>query len=81
MLLSDVIVRSSKITGDLILGAVNIYILIGLAFAFVYAYMNHLDPATFSGLDGAMQHGISILPFVSYSFVTKTTLGYGNVVP
>lgn len=81
LLLRNVIVRSTEVTPDLIYGAVNIYILLGLGFAFVYAFFHHLDPASFRGFDDVTQYSDLIHPFVYYSFITMTSLGYGDIAP
>ena len=63
-----------------IIGAMNLYLIIGWIWAFVYVLLDHLDPASFS-IDAA--HGLSTSghQYVYFSFVTMTTLGYGDIVP
>jgi hypothetical protein len=62
--------------------ALCIYLLIGLGFAFVYDAVVRLDPGALTGVSldaGSERGGISGL--IYFSFVTITTLGYGDVTP
>jgi len=62
--------------------ALCIYLLIGLGFAFVYDAIGRLDPGAFAGLSADVAgagRGFSGLMY--FSFVTLTTLGYGDVTP
>lgn len=64
-----------------IVGAVCVYILYGIAWGLLYAM---LDTATFepafSNID-AYEPGGDVSAYVYYSFVTLTTLGYGDIAP
>jgi hypothetical protein len=60
-----------------IMGAVGGYLLIGLAGSFINAFINVLDPTAFS--DPSLSK--SVYSFVYYTFVTYTTLGYGDILP
>jgi len=61
--------------------AVNVYILTGLFFAFVYAGVALFDPGAFTGkfMDSPLRD--QLYGFVYFSFVTLTTLGYGDLTP
>jgi hypothetical protein len=57
-----------------VLGAVCIYVLLGMMFAFVYAAINALDSSPFF-----VQTAHATTPdFLYFSFVTQTTVGYGD---
>jgi hypothetical protein len=83
---SDV-VRAQRVTADTILGAIAIYLLLAMVWAMLYAMVHAVDPSAFvlppadaARLgDSAFRGDIS--PFVYYSFVTLTTMGYGDVLP
>jgi hypothetical protein len=62
--------------------ALCIYLLLGLAFAFVYDAIVRLDPGALSGVsvDAVGERG-GISGLIYFSFVTLTTLGYGDVTP
>ena len=78
LLLRDIIVRSESVSTELILGATNVYLMIGVAFAFMFGLIEHLQPGSFSGLGEPM---LVVLPFLYFSFITLTTLGYGDITP
>ena len=65
-------------TSNVVYDAVVIYLLIGITWSDVYAVLEHLPPGSFN-LAGAS--AIEVPAFTYYSFVTLTTLGYGDVTP
>ena len=84
--LGDVL-AGGRVTSERIFGAISVYLLIGFMFALVYAFVALVDPGAFafsdailgSATSGEIGHGKSI--FTYFSFVTMTTLGYGDVTP
>lgn len=63
-----------------IIGSLTLYILLGLIWAVIYLLILAMDPQAFSGIEAAnWQQGFSRVAY--YSFVTLTTLGYGDVLP
>ena len=73
----DQVFRSKKVTVNVIFGAINIYILIGLLSGECNLMIYHFDPGAFTGnIDFS---GTSDLRYFGY--VTLTTLGYGDIVP
>jgi Ion channel len=58
-----------------ILGAISVYLILGLLFSFAYAAIDRLQSGAFFGK--ALQTG----DYVFFSFTTLTTTGYGNLVP
>ena len=81
LLLRDIILRSHSVTLELILGAINIYLMVGLAFAFMFGLIEHLQPGSFAGLAEKMNAPDSILNFIYFSFITLNTMGYGDITP
>ncbi len=72
--------KKRKITSNVLYGAICSYLLIGLVFAIIYSLIHVLDHNAFSvkivtTLTPALQ------TFIYYSFVTLTTLGYGDITP
>jgi hypothetical protein len=68
------------IDGNKIIGSISLYILIGLAWAIIYLVLIISDPKAFSGIDaGSWQQLFASVAY--YSFVTLTTLGYGDILP
>ena len=61
--------------------AVNVYVLIVIFFAFFYAVLSLLEPNAFIGkfMDQPLRD--QVFGFVYFSFVTLTTLGFGDITP
>ena len=55
------------------------YLLAALLWAFVYTFLELVDPASFN-IDLGQPQGY-LLVFQYFSFVTITTLGYGDISP
>ncbi len=68
-----------RVETETLLTAVNAYLCIGIMYAFAYIYLMRFDPSAFSGtfMSGEPQFD----SFVYLSFVTMTTLGYGDITP
>jgi len=73
------VVTDTGVDANRIAGAVSAYLLLGLNWAFVYRFLVLADPGAFTGLEAAA--GGSFLDLLYYSFVTLTTLGYGDISP
>lgn len=68
------------IDGNKIIGSLSLYMLLGLIWAVIYLLLLAMDPTAFSGIEIAhWQHSFSRVAY--YSFVTLTTLGYGDILP
>jgi voltage-gated potassium channel len=63
-----------------IMGAVCIYLLLGIIWAFVYLAINLALPGSFSGVKSASPDR-QMSELLYYSFITLTTLGYGDISP
>jgi len=72
------IFREKEVTADLIMGAVCVYFFIGLMWALVFAVLESFQPGSFAIGEGLTA---DIVNFTYYSFVTQTTLGYGDITP
>ena len=81
MLLRDIVLRSHTVTAELILGAVNVYLMIGVGFAFVYGLIEHFQPGAFTGLEELVNTPDRMLQLLYFSFITMSTLGYGDISP
>ena len=64
--------------GDRVCGAIVLYLLLGLIAAFVYSALYTYDPGTFSKLPAGKG---DIGDWLYFSFITLTTLGYGDITP
>ena len=71
------ILRHRVISTETILGALCVYVLLGLAFAGIYAGMNDVEGGKFF-----VQHASqNTIDFLYFSFVVLTTLGFGDLTP
>jgi hypothetical protein len=70
--------REKEITSDIIIGSICAYFLIGLMWAYVFSAMEIVKPGSFQI---PQQLNIGMHHFTYYSFVTITTLGYGDITP
>ncbi len=71
------VVRHRRITIETVLGALCSYVLVGLLFAFVYLAVEDLGGDPFFAQPGAHVQS----EFLYFSFVTLTTLGFGDLSP
>ena len=65
------------VTFETILGAVCIFVLVGLLFAFAFLAVDGLQDAAFFRQGGAHDQG----EYLYFSFVVLTTLGFGDLSP
>jgi voltage-gated potassium channel len=79
----DYVLRGTRITLDKIFAAVCVYLLIGYAWTFAYALTDELQPGSFVFLTTAPldSYVARVLEMRYLSFMTLTTVGYGDVVP
>lgn len=74
------ILSNPSVTGDTLAGAVAAYLLIGITFGVAYMIIHGLIPGSFRD---SIEPGRQFTPadFTFFSFVTLTTVGYGDIVP
>jgi len=78
------IIRGGHVHLDTVMGAICVYLLIGYAWANIYALIWFVDPGAFNFPAHMTMTEGSLIPeftFGYYSFVTLTTLGYGDITP
>jgi voltage-gated potassium channel len=82
------IVAEESVTMDLIYGSACVYFLLGFMWAIGYGLIELLIPGSFSvgghvltRIDYLSQYGFLNDNLTYFSFVTLTTLGYGDVLP
>lgn len=77
--------RRQRVTIDTINAAISVYLLLGVAWAFLYSLVDILEPRSFQSLyedsPDFMRIGSEHSYCFYYSLVTLTTLGYGDIVP
>lgn len=76
------ILTAERVTADILYGAVCVYLMMGMTWMIAYYHLEQTYPGSFliagEGAPGRI-HQISDLLY--YSFVTLTTLGYGDILP
>jgi Ion channel len=81
LLLADVLSKGA-VTADKIYGALCVYLLIGLTWGFMFLTLDGFQPGSFqfgqAGLSGIEKDPATL---VYFSFVTLSTVGYGDVTP
>jgi hypothetical protein len=86
LLLLNSLMRAERVSDDTIIGGICAYMMIGLWFAMAYSLVLILDPSELvhggeplaSGLEDSSVRSAQLLYF---SFVTLTTLGFGDITP
>ena len=75
--------RDARITADRVRGGILAYILLGLMWCVAYQLVETLVPTAFRFPDAHVPAGPGRLShdLVYYSFVTLTTVGYGDITP
>ena len=78
--------KSHRPTSERIYGALCAYVFIGLLFAVFYAHMEYRQPGSFATsqaffAEDALQEANLFPLFTYFSFVTLSTLGYGDISP
>jgi hypothetical protein len=71
------VVRHRHVTHETVLGVLCIYVLLGLMFAFLYLAVGDLVVDRFFAQPGPHEQS----EYVYFSFVTLTTLGFGDLSP
>ena len=69
------VLQNEKVTWEKISAALCVYLLIGIVWAFFYSIADALDAESFK----LEQNTFS--PFVYFSMITLTSVGYGDIVP
>lgn len=76
------VLRQRGVTTDMIYGAACAYLLLGVIWGLIFSLLEFVQPGSFA-IAGSAAMGAQDLAvtMVYYSFVTLTTLGYGDLVP
>jgi voltage-gated potassium channel len=74
------VMTDATVTADTLVGAVAAYLLIGITYGLGYGLLEQLIPGSFRD---TVQPGRTLHPaeFIFFSFVTLTTVGYGDIIP
>ena len=77
------ILRSRQVTEDTIFAAISIYLLLGITWGIVYSFVEGIHPGSFYFSNALIlgNEKPEWYHFLYYSFITLTTVGYGDVTP
>jgi len=76
------LMRAKKVSADVLSGAVSTYLLFGISWAMIYALIELSAPNSFSVGSVFGSHALEKwATFNYYSFMTLTTVGYGDIIP
>ena len=70
----------TDINTNRIVGAICIYLLLGVIWAMTYTLVDLVSPGSFAGFSPTTEQGWDS-EWLYFSFVTMTTLGYGDILP
>lgn len=70
----------NEISADRIVGAICVYLLLGVIWALAYTVLDFISPGSFAGFLPMGGQGWDS-EWLYFSFVTMTTLGYGDILP
>ena len=73
------VIRERNISTNVIQAAILVYLLMAVTWSFGYSLLEEIHPESFSLVQGQLVDRRLI--FLYYSFVTITTLGYGDITP
>ncbi len=74
-----IVVQSEEVTKETIFAAIVAYLLIAMTWAFLYLILETVVPGSFSFPDESVR--AETMQFEYFSFITITTLGYGDIIP
>jgi len=79
IIILQMVVRSTEVTRETIFAAIVAYLLIALMWAFLYMTLELVIPGSFARPEASIR--AEMMHFEYFSFVTITTLGYGDITP
>jgi len=71
------VVSTAEVGARTILGAISVYTVLGLLFAFIYEAVGRVQGSPFFEAHTHIHHG----DYLFFSYTTLTTTGYGDLVP
>ena len=76
------ILRAPRVTTEVLYAGIATYLMLGLIWSFAYVLVNRVVPNSFSFTPGSpASQSMTGFNGVYFSFVTLSTVGYGDIVP
>ncbi len=76
------VLKDEEVTADKIYAAICAYLLIGLLCGFLFSVIENVWPGSFQMAQTVgPEPGDKLMLFTYYSFITLSTVGYGDVIP
>ena len=79
IIILQIVVQSTEVTQETIFAAIVAYLLIALMWAFLYMTLELVIPGSFARPAASIR--AEMMHFEYFSFVTITTLGFGDITP
>lgn len=73
------IFKQKEVSKEVIFAAVVVYLMMAFMWSYAYGLLEHFEPGSFSVPEGQLKDDRFL--WIYYSFVTITTLGYGDMTP
>lgn len=77
---AEQVLFAGQVTGNSIMGSICIFLLLGLIWAILFLLLMEFIPGSFSGVEFSNWKE-NFSDFIYFSFVTLTTLGFGDLLP
>ena len=81
LMLARTVLHPTKVNQEMLFAGLSIYIILGFMFSQLYAAVYAYNPNSFSYASEYYPNGLGWYDFLYFSFVTLTTLGYGDIYP
>lgn len=75
------VMDAAHVDEEVLAAGVSIYLLTGLFFTFIYLFIAHVQANPFSFADSTHTGPMTQSDAIYFSFVTLTTVGYGDILP
>jgi len=76
------ILTAPRVNSEVLCAAIAVYLILGLTWGFGYMLVANLNPQAFTFTVAADPHPVMVrFQALYFSFVTLTTVGYGDIVP
>lgn len=82
-MLARYLFETAEVSANMIYASVCLYLLMGLMWMFIYFWIEKTHPGSFSNIriSPDSDHSFLLVHFSYFSFVTISTLGYGDITP